>query len=139
MSLSFSLMFAPALTRASIMSIQPSEAATWMGFKKISCGEWFGLAPCWRRLKKTCLFPLLMELMRGVSSPRSSSRLSPRARHSSTSADVVALNRSDILSQNNNDRRKEGGRLEAMMRKKAKMKMKKKMKKKRNDFGDEWD
>jgi len=34
------------------------------------------------------------------------------------------VNRSDILSQNNNDNRKEGGRLEAMMRKKAKMKMK---------------
>ena len=71
-----------------------------------------------------------MELMRGVcfSSPIKAvpSRLSPRARHSSTSADVVAVNRSDILSQNNNDdnRRKEGGRLEAMVRKKAKMKMK---------------
>ncbi len=41
-----------------------------------------------------------MELMRGVcffQSPRSSSRLSPRARHSSTSDDVVAVNRSDIF------------------------------------------
>mgnify|MGYP001434548073 CR=1 FL=1 len=69
----------------------------------------------------------------GVSPPRSSSRLSPRARHSSTSADVVAVNRSDILSQNNNndsEGRKEGGRLEVMMRKKAKMKMKKDEKKK---------
>ncbi len=62
---------------------------------------WFGSALCCRRLKKTGLFPLLMELMRGVcfsqSISRSSSRLSPRARHSSTSDDVVAVNRSDIL------------------------------------------
>ena len=60
-------------------------------------GLWFGWAPCWRRPKKTCLFPLSMELMRGVSLPRSSSRSSPRARHSSTSVDVVAENRSREL------------------------------------------
>jgi len=40
------------------------------------------------------------------------------------------VNKSDILSQNNDDRRKEGGRLEALMRKKAKMKMKKDERKK---------
>ncbi len=42
-----------------------------------------------------------MELMRGVclshSILLSSSRFSPRARHSSTSEDVVAVNRSDIF------------------------------------------
>ncbi len=52
-----------------------------------------------------------MELMRGVSVilsiSRSSSRLSPRARHSSTSEDVVAVNKSDILHRTT---KTEGGR-----------------------------
>ena len=78
-----------------------------------------------------------MELMRGVCSPRSSSRLSPRARHSSTSDAVVAVNRSDIFfhKTTTTEGRKEGGRLVGM-RKKAKMKNEKRME--RNDFEDEW-
>ncbi len=55
------------------------------------------------------MFALLMELMRGVCLSRSSSRLSPRARHSSTSDDVVAVNKFDIFSQNNNNNNR-GGR-----------------------------
>ena len=98
-----------------------------MGFMDLG-GLWFGSAPCWRRLKKTGLFPLLMELMRGVCPSRSSSRLSPRARHSSTSEDVVAVNKSDILHRTTTTttERKEGGRLVGWMRKKAKKKMKRK-------------
>ena len=73
-----------------------------------------------------------MELARGVSfchsTPRSSSRLSPRARHSSTSEAVVAVNKSDIFHRTTTKGRK-GGRKKAdlwgWMRKKAKKKMKK--------------
>ncbi len=48
-----------------------------------------------------------MELMRGVSVLRSSSRSSPLARHSSTSDDVVAVNKSGILHKTTTT---EGGR-----------------------------
>ena len=71
--------------------------------------QWFGSAPCWRRLKKTCLFPLLMELMRGVCPLRSSSRLSPRARHSSTWAAVVAEKKLRELDDDDDDDDGDGG------------------------------
>ncbi len=87
------------------MSFQPSEAAHWMG-DMCPGGAWFGLAPCWRRLKKTSLFPLMMALLRGVCLPRSSSRFPFLFKHLSISGGVVAVNKSGIFHRTTTDERR---------------------------------